>query len=120
MDCLCKSEVIEKHQKLWDWLYHHPYREKYDWPEWEVNGGEEIDETDGFCFCCHFAVTISKLINPCGDSCVFCPLDWGTESGRCDGHSAYSKWIVAKTSKTRKKYAAIIRDLPENKYEKLF
>jgi hypothetical protein len=42
--------------------------------------------------------------------CDDCPIDWGAE--KCDEcGSPFYEWAFAKTIKTRKKYAAIIRDL---------
>jgi hypothetical protein len=44
------------------------------------------------------------------NNCEYCPIDWGTSCCEDKG-SPYTKWFFAETTKTRKKYAAIIRDL---------
>ena len=108
MEKLTRRSVIYWHRKgLWHWLYKNPVingvlTTKEDWPRWE-----EVETKYGIidseCFACEFSVC-----------CIF---DWGVEGDfPClKLHSPYAKWLRAKTAKTRKKYAKIIRDLPLRK-----
>ena len=48
-------------------------------------------------------------------SCRFCPIKWDNGKICSDNDSYFQKWRNAKTPKTRKKYAAIIRDMPWRK-----
>jgi len=84
---LTKKEAYSKHREVWDWFYHHPPKEKYEWPDWEKYPFYM------FCFLC--------VVH--NNDCNKCPL--GEKSG------LYWKWNDAKSSKTRKKYAALIRDI---------
>ena len=109
---LTKELAIKLHRELWDWLYHNPSKEKEDWPKWEWNGGDIISAQNE-CFLCEYD---DQNRDPYMDSCcVYCPLDWVSKESCHDTDSYYWKWDFAKTPKTRKKYAKLIRDLPEKK-----
>ena len=68
------------------------------------------------CFACYFVDHRRDV-----PGCDKCPIDWGTAfdpTGLCPCEktgSPYEKWRRSTTAKTRKKYAAIIRDLPWTK-----
>lgn len=103
---LTKKKAIELHKELWDWLYHHPSNLKRHWPRWKWNGGD-IAYVKHNCFPCGYK---ASTIKSCFD--VPCILDWGTQC--CFDNKAYfTIWDVSKSPKTRKKYARLIRDLPE-------
>jgi len=103
---LTKKKAIELHRELWDWLYHHPNKQKWDWPSWESNGGN-IPRVSSYCFLCEYSV--QHWNNYCRETCI---LDWSPDSG-CLGDGAFERWDNAISPRTRKKYAKIIRDLPE-------
>jgi len=105
---LTKKKAIELHRRvLWDWLYHHPSKNKEDCPRWEFNGGD-IPRVSIDCFLCEVS-----------DSCEDCPVEWPGGDGcmSTSDHKAgvFKKWLHAKSPHTKKKYAKIIRDLPERK-----
>lgn len=103
---LTKKRAIELHRELWDWLYHHPSKDKGDWPRWEWNGGD-IPKSKNYCFPCEYTRTQSCFSIPC-------ILDWGTP--HCfDDNACYAKWDASYSPKTRKKYAKLVRDLKEKK-----
>ena len=105
---LTKKKAIELHRELWDWLYHYPSKHKGDWPEWVFNGGD-ISETTHDCFLCEYTDL----------KCNNCLLDWPITSDTGDPlsccNSYYVEWVYSNSPKTRKKYAKLIRDLPERK-----
>jgi hypothetical protein len=95
---MTESEYKAAHIALWQWLYDNPERSKGSWPGWEVNGGEH-GACHNDCFAC-------ELCWSNHESCEKCPLSF-----RChDDGSPYKEWDAASTRRTRKKYAAIIRD----------
>ena len=105
---LSKKKAIVLHRELWDWLYHHPLNNKYDWPRWTKNGGD-IPEISVDCFLCEYETNHRKIIE-----CEKCPLLW-PKNGKCADKKTdlYNKWSRACISKIRKRYAALIRDLGE-------
>jgi len=96
---LTKKKAIELHRELWDWLYHNPSKDKTDWPRWRGNGGDLL-YVYNLCFLCE-------------SSTFCCLLDWSPTYSCMTHNSWYKKYLYAKSSKTRKKYAKIIRDLPK-------
>ena len=108
---LTKKKAIELHRQLWDWLYHHPLKIKQDWPRWKQNSGDIPEEKIlAHCFPCQYVQM----------ECKECPLEWPDvikgerhrAVGFCADKSYFKLWRKAKTPKTRKKYAKLIRDLP--------
>jgi len=101
---MTKEEYYRKHVKLWDWLYHNPDKSKEQCPYWEWNGGDWKYATN----CCH-------ACEECNKDCNNCMFDW--EAIRCSyrknnkRRGYFNKWFFAKTIKTKKKYAKIIRNL---------
>ncbi|MBW8001738.1 MAG: hypothetical protein FVQ80_06910 [Planctomycetes bacterium] len=103
-----KARTIELHDDLWDWCSRNPTKEKSDWPEWKKNGGK-IPEVECECFLCEWVRDSYK------ESCVEkCPLKWSSKNGRCNSlDGEFHMWENAKTLKLKRKYARLIRDLPE-------
>jgi hypothetical protein len=89
------------HKRLWAWLAITGARNKFDWPDWEDNGG--TDTPTGFA--CDYDDMFMG-------NCSHCPIDWKGGDYCKNPKSEYSHWILAETKRTRKKWAAIIRDLP--------
>jgi len=102
------EEAHGRHIELWDWLFHHPSKEKESCPKWEDNGGK-WEGVSHDCFACEIDDSVDA-------NCHSCPVDWGSE--RClRWDSPYRKWSDAEPPKTRKKYAALVRDAVWMKYE---
>jgi len=98
---LTKKKAIKLHRELWDWIYHHPSKRKKDWPRWKANGGD-LPSVYNLCFFCE-----SKY------NC--CLVDWVKTFSCTSPESFYRSYCNAKSIKTKKKYAKIIRDLPESR-----
>lgn len=92
---LTKKQAYKLHYELWDWLYNNPNKHKWNWPKWEYNGGK-VKTTQLDCFLCE--IYGFKYQNECQG----CPLD---------PFSYWNDWQEAKTPKTKKKYAKLIRDI---------
>jgi len=97
----------ELHRELWGWLAETGTRYKREWPGWKSCGG--YDNVCGGCFACKEGMMHSKTF---GSLCCHCPIDAGTVPLCGKDESLYTKWNRSKTIEDRKKYAAIIRDLP--------
>ena len=105
------EELHALHKELWGWLAK-TGTGKSEWPGWLNNG--EVLSLYSACFAC-LEATIRELnlIDSSDSDCEkLCPIDWGPMATWCARGSAYMSWMSAETKKTRKKYAAIIRDLP--------
>lgn len=112
-----KRQILKLHRELWDWLYHNPTSHKSDWPRWKYRGGDI--EADNDCFLCIYMVAVRTEIKDC---CKHrCPMVWPGEMGDClddernDEQGLFALWENAGTRYLRKKYAALIRDLPTKK-----
>ena len=88
------------HKKLWLWLAENPSKYKYDWPEWEENGGE-IAHAQAYCFACEYT-------DENGD-CDECPLEWSPCPSRCD---LFHVWDSARDLNKRSELAKQIAYLP--------
>jgi len=94
----------ERHILLWDWCTNHPAKDKDDCPMWQRNGGKWRGVWAD-CFACHIDENTD---------CKKCPMD----AKACKNDVSYfAKYRLAKTLKTRKKYAALIRDAKWTPYE---
>ena len=102
---LTKKRAIELHRELWDWLYKHPTKSKANWPRWWFNGGD-LKSVDASCFLCEYIHGKS--------GCAGCPLDW-SPSVICSAGGYFTGWDEAGTWQTKRKYAKLIRDLPEKR-----
>ena len=98
------------HKKLWKWLSENPLKEKPDWPEWRINGGN-IEYISCYCFAC--SVT---------EGCEDCPLDWGEATRSCtpdlfehDEEGLYSLWGEATNPARRSALPLQIAELPLKK-----
>lgn len=99
------------HKELWDWLVRNPDKEKFEWPEWIINGGSYTNPGWG-CFACGYCKEIGNTYACCDD----CPLIWPNDV-LCDditpyGSSLYQKWDDETDLKKRSELACRIRDLP--------
>ncbi|MBW8001739.1 MAG: hypothetical protein FVQ80_06915 [Planctomycetes bacterium] len=110
-----KGLAIALFREQWDWHFHHPTKFKTDWPRWKSNGGD-IPDAENDCFLCEW-VSSTK---PNDDLCqVKCPVIWSSSSGHCNAvgrgmpEGEFCMWERAKTPRLKKKYAKLIRDLPE-------
>jgi hypothetical protein len=106
-------KLAEKlHKELWGWLAETGNGSKSAWPKWDFNQGK-IESMDVDCFAC---AVVNNLESRCHGKCQ---IDWTKNYGFGDDclqdDSPFYKWDVADTARTRKKYAAIIRDLPWRK-----
>ena len=121
LDTRNKRQMIKLHRELWGWLYENPkdedgfFNEKSAWPRWADKEAGDIPTNHGDCFGCAYARAINDgNIHSCKK---MCPLVWTSEEGDClddkpgDEKGLYLCWATAKTVKTKKKYAALIRDL---------
>lgn len=106
---LTRKQAVRLHRELWDWLYENPDKKKHHWPRWELNNGR-IKEVHSECFLCH----ISDF--DC-EACILNPKPFKnttyTNTDKLCLGGLWQRWNDVKTPKTRKKYAALIRDLPE-------
>lgn len=107
------KKTLEICRDLWAWCAE-TGESKLDWPKWIGNGGR-IDPGVAFCPCCCYATTHGGE-----DTCDgHCPLDSLWPNGCRISPSPYELWLAANTSKTRKKYAAAIRDAATTELKKL-
>ena len=106
MKKLTMKQAEKLHKELWGWLAE-TGKHKGEWPKWEWNGGQ-IKKNRFLCFPC----VISKHGEGGHRGCNECPVKW---DGSFCLEGEYGKWSEAMTTKSRKKYAAIIRDLPWRK-----
>jgi hypothetical protein len=96
------------HRKLWLWLADNPKMEKWDWPEWEKNGGNILFQLF-YCFACEF--DDSRL------TCN-CPLIWPDNCDEyelmdCLGYGGlYEKWDASEDNQERSQLALQIANLP--------
>lgn len=98
------SETVTYHRALWDELHQTGIDRKIDAKFWEENNIDPNSVQDR-CFACEFK---SKNLT-CEESCIF---DW--PGGSCEGSDEllFTQWYSSGEIKDRKKYAALIRDLP--------
>lgn len=100
---------------LWDWLSHHPKKKKEDWTRWVTNGGD-VPLVSNDCFLCE---ALKNNDDGCGEDGENCPADWSPALG-CqqregdEALSVFQKWERAKSPRTIKKYAILVRDIPLN------
>jgi hypothetical protein len=115
---LTKKQAIEMTREKWNWHYHHP--SKYDsWHFPKIRSGEWQLKFD--CPCCEYVEQYGSA-EDFNDCKRLCPLVWPL--GRCARYERhpiiedgmyYDQWAWARTNYYRKKYAKLIRDLPERK-----
>lgn len=44
------------HKELWLWLYKHPFKNKLDWPKWDV-----YNDINYHCFACDYSLFSDKV-----------------------------------------------------------
>jgi hypothetical protein len=98
---MTEAQYKEAHIALWDWLCNFPMRYEEDWPMWKKNGGP-YDEVYEYNFACEYSSQKNGALNctACPLEIQFCPLS----------KSPWNIWYQSHSIKTRKKYAAIVRD----------
>ena len=97
---LYEMEVL--HRWLWAELAETGDRLKEEAAFWKFSGYHpSIIESE--CFACEYT--------PNEENCPGCPFDWKTTTCT-DSGSPFRSWYRSQSRTTRKKYAAIIRDLP--------
>lgn len=90
------------HKKLWLWLADHPDKDRDEWPEWDINGGNypiPVNE----CFACEYD-------NEFDGDCEHCPL---TFESCLEIGSLCDNWFRAKQAgdvEQVKAYALLIAD----------
>jgi hypothetical protein len=108
------EELHALHRELWGWLAEHPSRGKHNWPGWKRCVAD--DPSRNLCFACTEArIRAGENDQSPGTSfatCKLCPISWNETSCDSSNGSPYYRFMIARTGKTKKKYAAIIRDLP--------
>jgi len=107
-----KKTLHDGHKKLWDDLAKSGSLNKKSSSVWEdTKYIHLIDKWIDYaaCFCCQY--------NDSLNGCPNCPIEWTKSQNKRNSppclseSSPYHKWNRSVTAKTRKKYAAIIRDL---------
>ena len=114
MKKLTRKKAIELCIELWEWLAK-TGKKKEEWPKWN-----EFDSSiSNDCWFCEYDW---QQLNRYGAiqriaECFYCPLK--KQVGHCATKTYYKNWDKAKTSKTRKKYAALfleqIKSIPIRK-----
>lgn len=122
---LTKEEAIANHRKMWNWIADETERQKrvvlkIDY--FFMHGFSRENTPASLCYCCEYD-------RPRSDSCKECPIDWGSDSSfvmcECRHHLGdkqgfFAKWDIASREnkwKAAAKYARIIANLPERKFE---
>lgn len=100
------------HRELWGWVSDNPDSSKTQWPGWKENGGKY--QSDNACFACNYSEQQSLPLHP-GNYC-HCPLVWPSLAP-CSlpcfcGGSPFTAWSRSSSTEERRKYAAMLRDLP--------
>jgi hypothetical protein len=96
---MTEEDYRAAHIELWKWLHDNPSEDKEDWPGWAKYGFVVRN-----CFACDYACELEDF-----NECERCPIR--EKTGECDfSYSIWNRWRDAETDRTRKKYAAIIRD----------
>ena len=106
-----KMSNHEKHIMLWDELARTGGTSKRIAHE-SVKELKLMAPPSGYCFACE--ETIIDKIDYVFVDCDKCPITWTRDDDNdcCHYNSPYHCWDCSTTKKSRKKYAAIIRDLP--------
>jgi hypothetical protein len=99
-----EAELKAAHEALWNYLSENPDERKEDWPGWNSKNDlyGEIFEDYNACFACYYDNMQDGMF--CCDDCPLQIAKCGNEK------SPWKKWCRAGSEKTRKKYAAMIRD----------
>ena len=102
---MIRTEAIQGHRELWDWLHKNPEYEKEDWPGWweTYNDYNCMNE----CFFCEYWSEHGKgREHACEEECI---ADWG-EDGDCI--SLFDAWSFEESEEKRAEYAKRMRDIP--------
>jgi len=107
---------LELCAELWSWLRDNPDETyKNNWPKWN-----RYKNVDNNCFACHYDELEGRKRGGV-KICSFCPLKelWSLQGYCMEKSSPFNKWLIAKTNKSRQKYAGIIVNFCEKELEKL-
>jgi len=115
MQCRRRNKMTEQeakklHYELWDWLSHHPSKEKEDWPGFKNVDVRMVNFM--FCFACLTAANRWKSKGSKSENehiCDNCPLE-NIACQELRTATYFSKWTSLSTGKTRSKYARLLRD----------
>jgi hypothetical protein len=102
MKKLSFKQAEKLHKELWGWLAENPDRTKCNWPEYD-----KISHFINECSACEFVFK-----GDLDEMCRSCRIQWPDKKDCYHDSSLFHKWEDAETPETRKKYAAIICDLP--------
>ena len=92
------------HKEMWNWLAENPKKEKGDWPGWDKNGGNFLENNIyAECFACQYTEEI-------GLHCDSCPLVW--PSGVCLDDGLFEIWKETKNLVMKSSLARQIANLP--------
>ena len=104
-----KKEYLRRHWILWNWLAEHSdcdlKRSAFEDLGWDSSS--KIDNPKSHCYLCELFLKVKR-------DCPECPLQKANRmccDPRCDELNYYEHWCYAKTNKTRRKYALLIRDV---------
>lgn len=114
MKKLTFKKAHELHVALWGWLAETGNSSKYIWPEWVICGGK-IPHVLNCCFACELCKDKDGLWAECNKCSVAWTKDPQDNLCEISKKSPYRAWKNAAQTNDRKKYAAIIRDLPWRK-----
>lgn len=100
-------EAVKLHRELWRWLAETGNKYKFKWPGWS-----NIDiQIKNRCFMCEYVKENCNRF-----TCVMCPLKWdenGVYGDLCGiENGLHVLWSSQQALEERKKYAAIIAELP--------
>ena len=98
---LSRKKAIELCIELWKWLAK-TGKQKMAWPGWKKYGYE----ITALCWFCEYGEKQLLRYGKDVHRCYYCPLHLG-HIGCRRGPCAYNEWALARTSRTRKKYAKL-------------
>jgi len=98
---LTAKEAVEKSIELWEWLAE-TGEDKYEWDEWERNGGKYSNDIDGDCFLCEYVGQQSSA--NCHSACPYYAKYGDT---CCKEGFPFEEWEAAESNRNRKKYAKL-------------
>jgi len=106
------EECASAHYRLWDELSRTGGSTR-SWSEWDKTDYDRYYQgvlITNNCFACYV----------CNVDCKRCPIDWGIKKSMNCMHfgAPCYRWIFSQNVEEKKKYAAIIRDLPFVKMRK--
>ncbi len=110
---ITKSEAIENHRKMWNWIADETLKQKCVVDKQDYFETHEMTDIPfSYCYCCEYACR----------ECSHCPIDWGGEFGGCvsrdnidDERGLYILWCKEPDYIKAAELAKQIAELPERK-----